>query len=114
MTAKIYKDKIVTSIIMEQEEQDELDQIRWRERKSKNDVMRRAIQEFIQNHKSGNNTFRLDDWNNNPDFQAVPTFFSDIDTWVEYYKESNEQDRTSMRIRAMDLQKKFRMVDINE
>ena len=113
MTAREFEQKVTTSINMEKKEEEALDQIRWRERKSKNAIMRRAIQEFIRNHEAGNNTFKLDDWHEDPNFKAVPSYFSDIDTWVQYYRDSNEQDRTSMRIRAVELQKKFRMVDIN-
>lgn len=99
---------------MEREEEEALDKIRWREHKSMTAIKRRAIQEFIKNHAEGNNTFTLDKWEEDPTFKAVPTYFSDMDTWHKYYKDSNETDRTQMRIRAIELQKRFRNIDFNE
>ena len=109
-----FRNKITTSFNWEEDEAKALEEISVREHKNQSKMIRRAIVEYINNHKSGNNAFTIDTWTNDPEFRAVPTYFSNIDVWIEYYKQSNEQDRTSMRIRAIELQKKFRMVDINE
>ena len=114
MVEKEFEQKRTTSINMDKSYLDELDQIRWREHKSMGAIIRKAISEFIMNHRAGNNTFKLDDWNTDPTFQAVPSYFSNMDIWSQYYKDSNETDRTQMRIRAIELQKRFRNIDFNE
>ena len=90
-----------------------LDEIRWREHKSRSELVRRAIEDYLKTHGSGNDTYKLDNWKEDPDFQAVPAYYTDIETWINHYRNANEKDRTQLRIRAIELQKKFKMVDIN-
>lgn len=103
MTAKEFKQKVTTSINMEQEEKDTLEQIGWREHKSQTEMIRRAIQDFIKAHASGNNTFKLDNWNENPDFRAVPTILSRQETWYEYLKECTPQERMEIQKKAVSI-----------
>ena len=99
---------------IEIEDWEELEKIRWREHKERAEILRIAIQEYIRSHAEGNDTFKLDTWNKDPEFQAVPTFLSTREKWLQYYKDSNEKDRTRLRIQVMDLSKIFRNIDFNE
>ena len=110
---KIWKrEREMLTMYLEKEELEALEEIRWRERKGKGAVAREAILEYIKVHGSGNDTYKLDNFQD-ANFQAVPAFLSDMETWVNHYKNSNEKDRTNLRIRQVELGKKFRMVDIN-
>ena len=46
--------------------------IRWREHKSMSEIVRKAINEYIEKHSEGNDSFRLDIWVNDSTFKAVP------------------------------------------
>ena len=100
------------SLYLDRNEMELLEEMRWREHKSMSAMVRKAIAEYIRVHGSGNETYKLDNWKD-PNFQAVPAYYSPIDDWVSHYRNSNEKDKTQLRIRAIELQKKFRMVDIN-
>jgi ribbon-helix-helix CopG family protein len=85
-----------------------------REHKSESELLRRIIAQYIKDHGAGNDNFTVDNWLEDPNFQVVPALFSDREKWINYYKNSSEKDRTQLRIVVNDLQKIFRMVDINE
>lgn len=70
-----------------------LEEIRWREHKSMSGLIRRALQEYIKAHGSGNDTFRLDNWNEDPDFKAVPTLFTSHDRWTKYVDQCDKKER---------------------
>lgn len=89
----MYERRVITSIILEKEEEDALDQIRWREHKSKNDVKRKAVQEFIKNHGAGNDSFTLDNWESDPDFKAIPSIMDkDSDKWEELLYDMDKKE----------------------
>ncbi len=110
---KSFLEPRTVSGILEKCEYDALIDIGWRERKIPSTVVRDAIVEYIKNHAEGNDTFKIEKWVEDPEFQAVPTFKADREKWIRYYRDSNEADRTNLRVRAMDLIKMFRMVDTN-
>lgn len=112
---KIYKDgKERIGVDLQPEEFEEFEKVRWREHKDKTELARIAILEYIEKHADGNPQYDLDKWQQDPDFQAVPAFLSNRDKWMQHYKDSNEQDRTKLRIQALDLSNIFKHVDINE
>lgn len=88
--------------------------IRWRERLSRSELAHRAVEEYVVNHEQGNSTFKLDQFVKDPTFQAVPAISAGDEAWMNYYKDSNEKDRTRLRIQALRLEKVFRMIDFNE
>jgi hypothetical protein len=85
-----------------------------REHKSESELLRRIVVDYNIKHGAGNDTFKVDEWLEDPNFQVVPTLFANREKWINYYKNSSEKDRTQLRIVVNDLQKIFRMVDINE
>ena len=101
------------TMYLEPEEFKALDEIRWRERKGKGEIAREAILEYIKIHSDGNQSFTIDQFQD-PDFQAVPALFRDRQTWLEHYQNSNEKERTQLRVKVIELQKAFRQVDINQ
>jgi len=111
---KEFKERKLASCYLEAQELNMLQEIRWRERKSESEIIRLAVQEFIKAHAEGNDTFKLDTWNNNPDFQVMPSFGAERDKWRQYYRESDKKDRTKLRVIANDLCKIFSNVDFNE
>ena len=100
-------------VYLTDEELEAFEEIRWREHKKKTEIGRDAVLEYIKNHGDGNDTYPLEKWQEDPNFQAVPAYYRDKDTWINHYKEANDKEKTRMRIRAMDFTKWFRMVDVN-
>ena len=100
MVAREFKERMATSIYMEREERELLDEIRWREKKSTAQVIRRAIQEYIQHHGAGNETFSLDNWHDDSDFKAVPTLSSKSEIWYRYLNECTDQELLDIMIKT--------------
>ena len=76
----------------------EFDIIATRERKSKSELIVDLIQEYVKTHGSGNNTFKLDTWNEDPEFQAVPTISSKPETWYKYLNECTDKERLNIQV----------------
>jgi len=108
-----FKERKGITAYIERVEFEALNEIKWRERKTESEIIRLAISEYIQKHGEGNDTYPLENWQQDPSFQAVPAFYSDQQKWVNHYKNSNDRDRTNLRVKAMNIQKWFRMVDTN-
>jgi len=102
----------MVTIYLDPEELAAFEEIRWRERKGKGETAREAILEYIKAHGSGNDTYKLENWED-PNFQAVPAFLSDLEKWTQHYRNTDDCDRMKLRIQAMNMLKKFRMVDTN-
>jgi hypothetical protein len=73
-----------------------MDEIRWRERKSFNEMLNKAVNEYIEHHKEGNETFTLDVWQDDPDFKAIPTLYATDEKWINHIKECNNVDLTNI------------------
>jgi hypothetical protein len=76
---------------IEQEDWEELEKIRWREHKERTEILRIAIQEYVRNHAEGNSTFKLDNWNINPEFKAMPALIKPKEEWTEFLKENTDK-----------------------
>jgi len=100
-------------VYLTKEELEAFEEIRWRERKKKTEIGRDAVLEYIKIHGEGNETYKLDNFQD-PNFQAVPAFLSEKDKWISHYKNSTDKDKTKLRIQAVNFNKWFRMVDINK
>ena len=92
----------------------EFKKIAQREGKDKSKLIVDLIEQYVKYHKEGNSTFTIDRWNDVPDFQAIPSLDASIDKWMVCYKNCNEEERTLLRIQAMNLSRWFRNVDLNE
>jgi len=102
-----------TSFYVTGEELEILEEIRWRERKSMSALVRIAIDEYIKSHSEGNDTFKLDTWNDNPDFQAVPTIHASLDKWGKYYDDCNPQEKIKLNVELTKILKIFNNRNLN-
>lgn len=75
-----------------------LEDIHWRERKSVSEIVREAIDDWLKNHAEGNSTFKLDKWQENPEFKAIPTLLSDPLKWSKYIDECSDYDCTQIAL----------------
>lgn len=100
--------------VVELEEKEAIEDIGWREHKTLSEITRKAIIEYIKNHAEGNDTFKIDKFVENPDFMAVPTLLDNKEKWIKYYQDSNDKDRTKVRIAHNELGKVMDMVHTNE
>jgi len=73
----------------------DIDDIRWRERKSRSEIVRLAVDEYIKTHKEGNNAFTLEKWADNPNFQAVPALLSPAETWKNFLLNHTSKDEVT-------------------
>lgn len=88
-----FKERRQMLTILEKEELEAFEEIRWREHLSLSELGRKAIVEYINAHGEGNDTFKLDSWNENPNFQAVPSILNpDWKTWKTYFEDCNKED----------------------
>ncbi len=100
---------------VEKEDYEEFNKIALREHGgNKSKLGQKMTKEYNKNHAEGNDTFKITEWTKDSEFQAVPAYYRDKDTWINHYKNASEKDRTQLRIRALDFTKWFRMVDMNE
>jgi|GEM_PF-2482806 len=81
-----FKQRASLSVILEKAEFDAFEEIRWRERMSRSEIGRKAIQEYVKNHGEGNSTFRLEQFQD-PDFVAMPAFASPMMKWTKFIDE---------------------------
>jgi hypothetical protein len=44
-----------------------------REGKSQSEIIMRLIEKFVEGHSEGNDTFKLDQWNEDPTFKVCPS-----------------------------------------
>jgi Ribbon-helix-helix protein, copG family len=104
------------SFYVTDDELQELEEIRWRERKSMSALVRIAIDEYIKAHKEGNDTFKLDEWNDDSSFQAVPSILNNWEKWKKYLEECEKDDffkvlkaLTDRRQQAIDIMNKRKL-----
>lgn len=70
----------------------ELNIIAAREGKHKSEIIIQLIEEYVKAHSNGNDSFKLDNWNEDPTFQAVPTILADPTKWYQYLNGCDKQD----------------------
>lgn len=91
------------SFYVDPEQRKILEEIRWREHKSFSEIVRKAVDEFIKAHQQGNDTFRLDNWQDDPEFQAIPTILAHSTKWFSYLKDCPKEDLTQIAISAKNI-----------
>jgi len=97
---KEFKNRTSMLTMLEKDELDALDEIRWRERTSRSEVGRKAIIEYIKSHGTGNDTFKITEWQD-PNFKAMPATMSSKDKWNEYIRQHmNKEERKDLQDRA--------------
>jgi hypothetical protein len=74
----------------------ELDIIAAREGKCKSEIIVSLIEDYVKAHSSGNNTFKLDNWSEDPNFVAVPTILADPQKWFRYLSDCSPEERTKI------------------
>ena len=85
------------SIYLESQQAEALDEIHWRERKSVSELVRIAVSDYIKAHAAGNDSFKLDNWQETPDFVAVPTILADPETkWYPYLVDCDREERARL------------------
>lgn len=97
------------SLYLDEQQINVLEEIRWRERKSLSAIMRKAIEEYINNHAEGNDCFTLDKWQDDPNFKAVPSFLGDKSKWYEYINSCNDKECTDIGIMANHIHELVKM-----
>ena len=97
---EVLKDAAKVQASIEKEEKKALEEIRWREHNSESEIVRKAIIEYIKAHMEGNETFKLEKWNEDPGFKAVPTISARSEIWYNYLTECTEKDRLQIQIQA--------------
>ena len=98
-----FKNPIGTSFRLEKEEYDEVEKIQWREHADFGEIVRRAVQDYIKIHASGNNAFKIDDFQD-PNFRAMPATMSSEEKWDEYIRNHmtrEERDELDMKLKFM-------------
>ena len=108
-----FKERKGISGTLEKAEFEALEEIRWREHKELTEVIRLAIQEYIRNHAEGNETFKMDDWQTDPNFKAIPSLFGADEKWKLCFQNSNFEERTKLMIRLKYLRELLVFIDHN-
>lgn len=70
---------------------EKLDELKWKERTSKNQLILTALKEFVEKHGDGNPHSTLDQFQD-PDFKITPAFFRKSEDWKYYFQKLNEDE----------------------
>lgn len=76
----------------------ELDIIAVREDKTRSELVCNLIKDYVKAHSEGNSTFKLDKWQEDPEFKAIPTLLSDPDKWFDYISECSDSELTKIGV----------------
>lgn len=76
----------------------ELDVIAVREDKTRSELVCDIIKDYVTAHSEGNNTFKLDNWQEDPEFKALPTLMSSKEKWSKYILECPDSECTDIGI----------------
>ena len=77
----------------------EIDKIRWRDHKSRSQIVNIALEEYVKHHKDGNEQYTLDQ-----PVLATPAFFRDVEVWRKYFEKlpAKEQDEHMFKIQEIN------------
>lgn len=101
-----YKERVGVTAYLEAEEFKALEEIRWRDHKDLTEVIRLSVLDYIKAHGAGNECFRLDEWQRDPTFQAVPTVFSANEHWTKYVDDCDKKERLKI-LKAVSFIKRY-------
>jgi hypothetical protein len=92
-------------VVVEKEELDEFNTIRLREGRGIAEMGRKAFLEYVRNHKAGNSTFPLEKWQEDPNFQVMPTIYARKEVWIQHFKDLKISERKELLARLNELRK---------
>jgi len=101
---------IVGSFSYKEDKEDiirELNVIAAREGKHRSEIIVSLIEEYVRSHSSGNDSFKLDNWQEDPDFKAVPTILAPTQKWYSYLNDCDKDDLTKIAISAKNILKQI-------
>ena len=87
---KELKEPVHVGCEIEKYRYNQLDEIRWREHKDRAEVLRLAIDEFIQRHGEGNPVYTLEQFQD-PNFKAMPAFMTPMLEWKKFIMENTDK-----------------------
>mgnify|MGYP003575101821 CR=1 FL=1 len=95
MRIKVGKNLVASFSYKEDKEEvlRELNVIAAREGKHKSEIIIGLIEEYVKAHGSGNPSFKLENWVEEPTFTAVPTIHARNETWMSYLKDCKISER---------------------
>jgi hypothetical protein len=93
-----FKERKMIGGAIEKAELDQLEEIRWREHKDLSEMLRLAVQEYIRNHAEGNDTFKLDDWETDPNFKAIPSLLGPDEKWSLCLKNCSDEELSDIYV----------------
>jgi hypothetical protein len=70
---------------------EKLTDIRWRERLSDSEVIIKAIEEYVEHHGKGNDSYTLENFVDS-DFKCTPAFFGKQASWQKYLDAMSESE----------------------
>lgn len=73
----------------------ELEELKWKERTTTNNLIVRAIEEYVKIHADGNPNFTLEQFQDSK-MKACPAFFRPKAVWVDYFLTIND-DKQQVR-----------------
>lgn len=85
----------------------ELNIIAAREKKHRSELIVELIEEYVKAHSSGNDSFKLDNWQQDPEFKAVPTILAPTQKWYSYLNDCDKEDLTKIAISAKNILKQI-------
>ena len=80
-----------------------------REGKSFSELVVELIEEYVKNHAEGNSTFKLDVWQEDPEFKAIPTLLSPQEKWNKYIDDCNDNECTQIALMSNHINQIVRM-----
>ena len=90
-----------------------VEQIRWRERASKSEIVRRAVEEYVKNHGAGNSAFTLDNWKEESDFKAMPSLSAKPKIWDKYLETCDRHELINIQVWCNKIWKKAKSIKDN-
>ena len=109
MKIKVGKNLVASFSYKEDKEQFliELNIIAAREGKHKSEIIIALIEEYVKAHSSGNDSFKLDNWQVDPEFQAAPTILAPTQKWYSYLNDCDKEDLTKIAVSAKNILKQI-------
>jgi len=71
--------------------QEKFDELAYKERKSKSELYRNAIEDYVKKHADGNPVYTLDQFDSEI-MKAVPAVFRESQIWRNYYSKISKKD----------------------
>ena len=67
-----------------------------REGKTRSELILELIEEYVKNHAEGNPVYPLDKWQEEPDFQVLPTITTTDEKWNSYCKSLSKDEKAEL------------------